>query len=129
MNIHVNYDETDVYKLVDSIISHSNRDYVRLIAELIAQDSKAVEFAFKLAIGNKLPEIIPNDTLVKVNTNHIYVDYRLKIQQQNLADQNGIAIGKIKCYNGCTKWQEYDVTIGDDSYSFQAKHIEIMEEF
>jgi hypothetical protein len=67
MRISVTYDDTDVAKAFSKIIKDPNaEEFVKLLTPMICTSQQGTEHFFKLMLGNKLPDLIPDGTLCKV---------------------------------------------------------------
>jgi len=134
--ISVNYNETDVAKLLNSIIKHSNKEeFVNLLTPMLCKSSNAVNLFFKLAIGNKLPEVFPVGTICKISINHVvYNDLeRIKLQEQ-YGDTDGKMIVTIKDFRGFDEWSPYTIEFKKpngvlDTTYVAAEYLEVIEEF
>jgi len=72
MNVSVNYKDTDVAKALESIIKHPNSaEFVKLLTPMLCGSSEAIQHFFKLMIGNKLPEVIPDSTLCWIHVSKL----------------------------------------------------------
>lgn len=134
MLISVQYDETHVHKLLSSIVKHSNSDIVNLLSELICKDSKAVDYLFKLNIGDKLPDIIPKGTIVKIHKNGYWSSHADELSKHGLIDFENKTIAVIDSFDGHCQYLEYKVVINlpnNDKMFLHCKAdcIEIIEEF
>lgn len=139
MKISVNYDDTDVAKALGKIIKDSNaEEFVKLLTPMICGSSQAVDHFFKLMIGNKLPEIIPNGTLCKMYYNNLGYGVDREATRDKFADQDENVTVTIKEFRGYHEYSSYTIecmvvttsglTRPDTSY-VQAKDLEVIEEF
>jgi hypothetical protein len=135
-SISVNYDETDVAKLLDSIIKHPNKEeFVNLLTPMLCKSSNAVNLFFKLAIGNKLPEVFPTGTICKISIkNVVYNDIERQKLQEQYGDTDGKMIVTIKQFRGFDEWSPYTIEFkkpnGDlDTTYVAVEYLEVIEEF
>ena len=139
MKINVNYDDTDVAKAFSKIIKDSNaEEFVKLLTPMICSSHHASEYFFKLMLGNKLPDVIPNGTLCKIAVNQLgYGSHKDGIRKK-FADENDKVVVTVKEFRGFHEYSEYHIEYNDvldsgaikkDSTYVQAKDLEIMEEF
>ena len=105
MNVQVTYDDSDVAKALESIIEDPNwKEFVSLLTPLLCQNSQATTWFFKLKLGNKLPEVIPNGTLCKMLVNNLdYNANRNALMNTHLVDNECRVIVRVKEFRG---WHE-----------------------
>lgn len=139
MRISVNYDDTDVAKALSKIIKDSNsEEFVKLFTPMICNSSQTCDHFFKLMLGNKLPDIIPNGTLCKMHYSNLGYGVDKEATRDNFADQDENITVVIKEFRGYHEYSSYTVecmvitaaglTRLDTSY-VQAKDLEVIEEF
>lgn len=138
MKVSVNYDETDVAKALSKIIKDSNaEEFVKLLTPMICSSSQAVDHLFKLMIGNKLPEIIPNGTLCKMNYSNLNYSADKEATKQKFADEDEKITVTVKEFRGYHDYSTYLVesmivkgnsTLLDTTY-VNLKDLEVIEEF
>ena len=139
MKVNVTYDDTDVAKALSKIIKDSNsEEFVKLLTPMICSSSQAVDHFFKLMIGNKLPEIIPNGTLCKMYYGNLGYGVDREATRDKFADQDQNVTVTVKEFRGYHEYSGYTiecmtVTTGGlvrlDTTYVQAKDLEIIEEF
>lgn len=138
MNVSVTYDETDVARVLENIIQGPNAsEFVKLLTPMICQSSNATKWFFKLIIGNKLPEIIPNGTLCKIQINNLgYSSNKVNIRNK-YGDENSCVIVSVRDFMGYHEYSNYKIDFtnvddnGNDSRDYtsvQADHLEVIEE-
>tara|TARA_R110002126_G_scaffold115030_1_gene253762 strand:- start:1953 stop:2378 length:426 start_codon:yes stop_codon:yes gene_type:complete len=140
MNVQVTYDDSDVAKALESIIeNHNHKEFVRLLTPLLCQNSQATTWFFKLMLGNKLPEVIPNGTLCRVLVQDLdYNANKSALLKTHLVDNEDKVIAKVKEFRGWhehsnyvvryTNWHhDNDVEYEETSY-VQAYQLEVIEE-
>ena len=105
MNVQVTYDDSDVAKALESIIEDPNwKEFVNLLTPLLCQNSQATTWFFKLMLGNKLPEIIPNGTLCKMLVKDLdYNANKNALMNTHLIDNECKVIVRVKEFRG---WHE-----------------------
>jgi len=139
MNISVTYDETDVAKTLRSIINHPNKDeFVKLLTPMICNNSAAVDYFFKLMIGNQLPDTIPIGTLCKMPVSNVGYGMDKDATLQKYGDSDGNIVVTVKDFRGYHEYSQYHVeytginnkgNIQKDSAYVRAAEIEVIEEF
>jgi hypothetical protein len=139
MKISVTYDDTDVAKALSKIIKDQNsEEFVKLLTPMLCNNSQGVDHFFKLMIGNKLPDIIPNGTLCKMYYGNLGYGVDKEATKEKFADQDENVTVTVKEFRGYHEFSPYNVecmvvtTAGltrlDITY-VQAKDLEVIEEF
>lgn len=139
MKVNVTYDDTDVAKALGRIIKDSNsEEFVKLLTPMICSSSQAVDHFFKLMLGNKLPDIIPNGTLCKMYYGNLGYGVDKEATKDNFADQDENVTVIIKEFRGYHEYSSYTVecmviTAAGltrlDTTCVQTKDLEVIEEF
>lgn len=139
MRISVNYDDTDVAKALGKIIKDPNsEEFIKLITPMICNSQNASEYFFKLMLGNKLPEIIPNGTLCRVSVANLNYGSNKQAIKEKFADADGNVIVTVKEFRGFHEYSQYHIEYKDvldngatkkDSTYVQYKDLEVIEEF
>ena len=139
MRISVTYDDTDVAKALSKIIKDPNADqFVKLLTPMICSSSHACDHFFKLMLGNKLPDIIPNGTLCKISVSNLGYSSHKDAIREKFADENDKVVVTVKDFRGYHEYSEYHIEYTDvldngatkkDTTYVQAKDLEILEEF
>ena len=140
MKIHLEFDETDLYNTLKSMINHPNAEEItKLLTPFIGSSSDCSKWLFKLILGRKLPDIIPVGTICLTHVNNLsYEIDKPKTIESDLSDNNGMIACTIKEFRGFHDWKHYEVEslgIGDKgvqktfSSYLMADTLEIMEEF
>lgn len=139
MKISVNYDDTDVAKALGKIIKDSNaEEFVKLFTPMICGSSQTCDHFFKLMLGNKLPDIIPNGTLCKMHYSNLGYGVDKEATKEKFADQDENVTVTIKEFRGYHEYSPYNVecmvvtTSGLnrlDTTCVQPKDLEVIEEF
>jgi len=139
MKISVNYDDTDVAKALSKIIKDSNsEEFVKLFTPMICGSSQTCDHFFKLMLGNKLPDIIPNGTLCKMYYGNLGYGVDKEATKEKFADQDENVTVTIKEFRGYHEYSPYTiecmvVTASGlnrlDTTCVQTKDLEVIEEF
>lgn len=135
MSISVVYDETDILRALKSFVSHTNEDeIIKLLHPVFVTDSKLTQHLFKLLIGNKLPDVLPNGTLCKCNVNHITYNDSERKALLYAADSQGNITVTIEEFRGYNQWAEYEIKYKQSSGVFTTTYVskdylETIEEF
>jgi hypothetical protein len=139
MRISVNYDDTDVAKALSKIIKDPNgEEFAKLLTPMICTSQQGSEHFFKLLIGNKLPDLIPNGTLCKVSVNSLGYSSNKQAIKDKFADEDGKVVVTVKEFRGYHEYSQYHIEFTDvldngttkkDSTYVQHQDLEIIEEF
>ena len=138
--IHLEFDETDLYNTLKSMINHPNAEEItKLLTPFIGSSSDCTKWLFKLILGRKLPDIIPVGTICLTHVNNLsYEMDKPKTIESDLSDNNGMIACTIKEFRGFHDWRHYEVeSLGIDDKGIQktfssylmADTLQIMEEF
>jgi hypothetical protein len=138
--IHLEFDETDLYNTLKSMINHPNAEEItKLLTPFIGGSPDCTKWLFKLILGRKLPDIIPVGTICLTHVNNLsYEINKPKTIESDLSDNNGMIACTIKEFRGFHDWKHYEVeSLGLDDKGIQktfssylmADTLEIMEEF
>lgn len=111
MNIHVNYDETDLALALKSVIKHPNQtELINFLSHMLGDNHKACQWFFQLILGKPLPEILPKGTLCKTLAQDLLWGSNLnQIINTDLVDSNGYCVVKINEFKGFHNYSEYSV--------------------
>lgn len=139
MRISVNYDDTDVAKALNKIIKDTNaEEFVKLLTPMICTSQHASEYFFKLMLGNKLPEIIPNGTLCRTSVANLGYGSHKDAIREKFADADGNVVVTVIEFRGFHDYSQYHIEYTDvldngitkkDSTYVQYKDLEVIEEF
>ena len=139
MKISVTYNETELARLLEQIINHPNSsEFVKLFTPLLCESHLASEYFFKIFLGDKLPDIIPNGTLCKAPIEQLGFLSNKSLIKNKFADETGKIIVKIKAFNGFHQYCEYRIeyqnvlsngTTETKETVISSDHLEIFEEF
>jgi hypothetical protein len=138
--IHLEFDETDLYNTLKSMINHPNGEEItKLLTPFIGGSPDCTKWLFKLILGRKLPDIIPVGTICLTHVNNLsYEINKPKTIESDLSDNNGMIACTIKEFRGFHDWRQYGVeSLGLDDKGIQktftsylmTEQLEIMEEF
>jgi hypothetical protein len=138
MRISVTYEDSDVAKALAKIIKDPNaEEFIKLITPMICTSQQASEYFFKLMLGNKLPEVIPNGTLCRVHVNHLGYSSNKDAIKQQFADEFGTVIVTIKEFRGFHEYSQYQIEYTDitssgdtkkDTTYVQSNQLEVIED-
>ena len=111
MRISVDYDETDVAKMLGDMIKHKNKDeFVKLITPMICESSQACTLFFKLLIdGNKLPKTIDNGSMCKTSVDQLGYQANKDEIREKFADEDDKIIVTVKRFKGYHSYSAYEV--------------------
>jgi hypothetical protein len=130
MHIHVSYNETDLYNVINSFVKHPNKQMVDLLTEIISNDSKGCDYIFKLNAGASLPQIHSIGTIVKFEAKKLYYSDEFKsLTDDNLIDADGYCTGIVHEYGGLTSWRPYKIKVGDHMFGLNIEDVFAVEEF
>jgi hypothetical protein len=139
MRIAVSYDDTDVAKALSKIIKDPNQEeFVKLITPMICTSQQATEHFFKLMLGNKLPDVIPEGTLCKIKVDNLGYGSNKEMIRKVYADDEDRVIVTVREFRGFHEYSQYhiaykdvkdDGTSKDDTTYVRAEELEVIEEF
>jgi hypothetical protein len=139
MRISVTYDDSDVAKALEKVIKDPNaKEFVKLLTPMICSNSSAVDYFFKLMLGNKLPEVIPDGTLCKIKVDRLGYGSNKNAIRERFADDEDNVIVTVKQFRGYHEYSQYHIayknvldngTTKDDDTYVSSNELEIMEEF
>ena len=139
MRISVNYDDTDVARALSKIIKDPNaEEFVKLLTPMICSSQHATEHFFKLMLGTKLPDVIPNGTLCKISVNNLGYGSNKDAIRDKFADEDDKVVVTIKEFRGYHEYSQYHIEYNDilasgatkkDTTYVQMGELEVIEEF
>jgi hypothetical protein len=139
MKVSVTYDDSDVARALEKVIKDPNaKEFVKLLTPMICSNSAAVDYFFKLMLGNKLPEVIPDGTLCKIKVDRLGYGSNKNAIRERFADDEDNVIVTVKQFRGYHEYSQYhiayknvldDGTIKDDNTYVGSNELEIIEEF
>lgn len=110
MKISVTYEDSDVAKALSKIIKDPNADqFIKLFTPMICTSQQATEYFFKLMLGNKLPEVIPNDTLCYMPISQMGYSANKDIIENSDLCINGSIVVVVKDFRGYHEYSAYTV--------------------
>jgi hypothetical protein len=140
MNVQVTYEESDVAIALNSIMEHHNaKEFVKLLTPLLCQNSQATTWFFKLILGNKLPEVIPNGTLCRISVQDLdYNANKSALLRSNLVDDQDRVVARVKEFRGWhehsnyvisySNWHHDNDRVYEEKSYVQAYTLEVIEE-
>lgn len=138
MRISVTYEDSDVAKALAKIVKDPNaEEFIKLITPMICTSQHASEYFFKLMLGNKLPELIPNGTLCKLHVAHLGYGSAKEAIKEKFADEFGNVIVTVKEFRGYHDYSQYQVEYTDitssgttkkESTYVQSNQLEVIED-
>ena len=139
MRVSVTYDDSDVAKALEKVIKDQNaKEFVKLLTPMICSNSSAVDYFFKLMLGNKLPEVIPDGTLCKIKVDRLGYGSNKEGIRERFADEEDKVIVTVKQFRGYHEYSQYHIayknvldngTTKDDDTYVSSNELEIIEEF
>lgn len=139
MRISVTYEDTDVAKALGKIIKDSNsEEFVKLLTPMICSSQHATEHFFKLMLGTKLPDVIPNGTLCKISVNNLGYGSNKDAIREKFADDDDKVVVTVKEFRGYHEYSQYHIEYTDvldsgatkkDTTYVQMRDLEVIEEF
>jgi hypothetical protein len=139
MRISVTYDDSDVAKALSKIIKDPNaEEFVKLLTPMICTSPNASEYFFKLMLGTKLPDLIPDGTLCKVSVANLGYGSNKEAIKEKFADEDGNVVVTVKEFRGFHEYSQYLIEYTDvldsgitkkDTTYVQMKDLEVIEEF
>lgn len=110
MHISVTYEDSDVAKVLGTIIDHPNKDeFVKLLTPMICSSSNAATYLFKAMIGNKLPDVHSVGALCKLPVSCLSSDAKKDNIRQKFADEDDMVVVKVVEFRGFHDWSDYVV--------------------
>jgi len=111
MSISINFDETDITKMFESIIQHHNKEeLIKLLTPLLCTSSEGSKYFIKLMHFGKLPEIIQNGTLCKIDVSYVsYGESRELLKNNNLIDIDNNVVVTVDNFRGFHEYSPYCV--------------------
>ena len=139
MRISVTYDDTDVAKAFSKIIKDPNaEEFVKLLTPMICTSQHATEHFFKLMLGTKLPDVIPDGTLCKVSVNSLGYGSHKEAIKERFGDEDGKVVVTVREFRGYHEYSQYHIEYTDvldngttkkETTYVQFKELEVVEEF
>jgi len=139
MRISVTYEDSDVAKALGKIIKDPNsEEFVKLITPMICTSQHATEHFFKLMLGNKLPDVIPEGTLCKVSISSLGYGSNKEGIKERFGDNEGKVVVIAREFRGYHEYSQYCIEYTDvknngttkkETTYVQFKELEVIEEF
>ena len=118
-NFQVNLDESDLHKALEDIIEHKNKkEIAKLLSPVLLDNLDACDWLFRLILGGKLPDIIPDNTLCLVNINKLnYTVDKTLLLKSKFDNGEGQIVCTIERFRG----------FHSNFYTYDIKHKIILE--
>jgi hypothetical protein len=139
MRISVTYEDSDVAKALGKIIKDPNsEEFVKLLTPMICCSQHATEHFFKLMLGTKLPDVIPDGTLCKVSVNSLGYGSHKEAIKERFGDEDGKVVVTVREFRGYHEYSQYHIEYTDvldngttkkETTYVQFKELEVVEEF
>lgn len=140
MRISVDYEDTDVSKILKDIIKHKNKDeFVKLLTPIICSNSNTCTHLFKLLIdGNQLPDVIPNGTLCKIHVDDLGFGANKDLIKKKHGDQDSKVVVTVIEFRGYHEYSNYEInynnvhedeSVTEEKTYVSMKDICVIEEF
>lgn len=137
INIRLNMEDIKhtLNHFLQSSSKEQKKDFAELIEGLFIDNEPACGIFIKIALGNRLPSVIPENTLVKVGASNIYLSSTRKFKYK---DADNKVSAKILKFNGWHNYTPYSIEYtyigesGDEIVAIErisANDIEVIEEF
>lgn len=137
INIRLNME--DIKHTLNHFLQNSSKeqkeDFAQLIEGLFIDNEPACGIFIKIALGTRLPSIIPDNTLVKVGASNFYLS---SSRQHKHKDADNKVSAKVVKFNGWHNYTPYSVEYtyidanGDEvaaTERISTTDIEVIEEF
>lgn len=111
MRTSISLEETDIKKMLDQIIKHHNKEnLVSLLTSVICDSTLSVEWFTKCFIGNELPEIYADGTIVNINIEGLNYDVDKEATiKSNLNIGHNQILGTVHSFRGFNNYAPYIV--------------------
>lgn len=110
MNISVNFNNTDIAKALENIITHPNKDeFIKLLTPMLCGSSHAAQHFFKAVVGNKLPDVYEPGTVCRLPVTCLSSDFNKERVRAKFADTDDMVVVTIKEFRGFHDWSDYVV--------------------
>lgn len=139
MRISVTYEDSDVAKALGKIIKDPNsEEFVKLLTPMICCSQQATEYFFKLMLGSKLPDVIPDGTLCKVSVASLGYGSHKEAIKERFGDEDGKVVVTVREFRGYHEYSQYHIEYTDvldngttkkETTYVQFKELEVVEEF
>jgi hypothetical protein len=139
MRISVTYDDTDVAKALSKIIKNPNaEEFIKLLTPIICTSQQATEYFFKLMLGSKLPDVIPDGTLCKISVASLGYGSHKEAIKKRFGDEDGKVVVTVIAFRGYHEYSQYHIEYTDvldndttkkETTYVQFQDLEVIEEF
>ena len=111
MRTSISFTDEDVTNILNQIIIDKNNkeDLVHILSSMLCSNSSAVERFVHCYLGKKLPEIIPDGTIVTIPINQISYDADKEQTKEKFGDSNDRIIGTILSFRGFFEYSNYTI--------------------
>lgn len=112
MKISVQFEDTDLHKILSDMIVHPNKEeYLKLLVPIICESHRASDLFFRLHMGKTLYEIIPKGTLCYVHVEDLgYEANKKKIKNSKLCNEHGKVVCKVVSFSGYHNYCPYTIS-------------------
>ena len=112
MIISVQFEDTDLHKVLSDMIVHPNKEeYLKLLVPILCESHKASDWFFRLHMGKSLPEVIPIGTLCYIKVSNLSYDANKDaIRNSQLCNENDEIVCKVKEFRGYHNYSMYSVS-------------------
>jgi hypothetical protein len=139
MKISVTYEDSDVAKILESIINHTNsEEIIKLLTPMLCNSNEGIQHFFKILTGNKLFEVIPNGTLCYMPIQQLEYNANVNIIKNSDLCVKGNVIVTVKDFRGYHEYSTYSVeyinilsdgTRKKDITYTSNQHLDVIKEF
>lgn len=111
MKISVQFEDSDLHKVLSEMIVHPNKEeYLKLLVPIICESHRASDWFFRLHMGKTLPEIIPNGTLCYIQVNNLSYDANKDaIRSSTLCNEQDQIVCTVREFKGYHGYSMYTI--------------------
>ena len=125
MKISVQFEDSDLHKVLSDMIVHPNKEeYLKLLVPILCESHKASDWFFRLHMGKSLPDVIPSGTMCYIKVNSLgYDSNKNLIRSSTLCNEQDKVICRVKEFKGYHNYSMYTVAytnIRDDGEHYEA---------
>jgi hypothetical protein len=115
MNISVQFEDSDLHRVLSDMIVHPNKEeYLKLLVPILCESHKASDWFFRLHMGKKLPKVLTKGTMCYIGVKYLgYSASKDEIRNSNLCNDKDQVVCKIKEYRGIHNYNAYTITFTD----------------
>lgn len=112
MNTSISISDEDIKNLLNQIIVHktNKEDLVEILSSTICSSSITSERFLRCYLGKKLPEIIPDGTIVTISVDDLSYDADKEATNDKFGDTDNRIIATIKGFRGFHDYSNYAVS-------------------